>query len=689
MERKPRVTILQQHIYRLEDEMRPLLLLIALLCLSLSACGGQTNRDPRVAEILTAPVPAGVDAQLWRELTRELARIASSRTASAPPVNAASATTLSYNDALGVLEWRYYFAGDYDQNGVVSVSDLSSLAVHLGESVSDVNTTAGVCDGDGNGQVTIADLTPIGVNLGRQVAGYRVYSAASESPYPAPPGDANGAGAQLEATLQLSEAVGDKGTQRLAFSYDNAPPSATTYFWVRPFDGADDGTSSNLLTLQSAENQAPIARLTESALGSSTPLKVNLSAGTSTDDHGIVKYEWDLDGDGIFEYDSGLAASTASWFYAPGTFTVSMRVTDAGGLRSTASKTIEVGESAKWHTQEVDEMSQNGRGTGLLVVEGRPAIFYAKQFQSDTGEFVYRRAGSDKPTSWSSGVVLAQPEEHPAEFVSAAMINGHPAVSFSVQVLSDRLPRYLIATDAIGTAWDSPVYIGPPIELGFSLNVSSLANIGGQPSFAYASDRLYFLRATNVNGSEWSIPLEIGVKSDECSMIEIGGSPGVAFYRREYGDLLYVSAEDPLGTLWPFPSMVDDQGFVGEDPALIEAAGFPAVVYYDDSFEAIKFTRALNARGTEWAEPIFLSKRTTPFQSIDKLPDGRLAVIFRTRDSELMWITSNDVEGKSWSLPTLISQDVALAQTPKLSCVGTYPYVLLARSINLVFAGYY
>ena len=58
---------------RLECEMRRFLLVSVLLCLGLCGCGSQTHTDPRVREILSAPVPEGVSPVVWRELTTMLA----------------------------------------------------------------------------------------------------------------------------------------------------------------------------------------------------------------------------------------------------------------------------------------------------------------------------------------------------------------------------------------------------------------------------------------------------------------------------------------------------------------------------------------------------------------------------------------------------------------------------------------
>jgi PKD repeat protein len=56
---------------------------------------------------------------------------------------------------------------------------------------------------------------------------------------------------------------------------------------------------------------------------------VNFDASASTDDHGIYRYEWDFNYDGVTFNPSGVSGSTASHVYeAPGIYTVAVRITD-------------------------------------------------------------------------------------------------------------------------------------------------------------------------------------------------------------------------------------------------------------------------------------------------------------------------------------------------------------------------
>ncbi len=64
--------------------------------------------------------------------------------------------------------------------------------------------------------------------------------------------------------------------------------------------------------------------------------------GTAIDDGEVVLYEWDLDGDGTFDWESTSTAAT-TWMYGKvGTFQAVLRATDDGGATGTATATVVV-----------------------------------------------------------------------------------------------------------------------------------------------------------------------------------------------------------------------------------------------------------------------------------------------------------------------------------------------------------
>ena len=84
---------------------------------------------------------------------------------------------------------------------------------------------------------------------------------------------------------------------------------------------------------------APSAKITQSATAAIPGQSVTLNGAGSSDADGIVKYEWDLNGDGTFEA-TGVQQTTS--FPTVGPRTVSLRVTDGLGATSVARASVKV-----------------------------------------------------------------------------------------------------------------------------------------------------------------------------------------------------------------------------------------------------------------------------------------------------------------------------------------------------------
>jgi PKD repeat protein len=87
-------------------------------------------------------------------------------------------------------------------------------------------------------------------------------------------------------------------------------------------------------------DQAPVARI---VLPSPAPAGSALTfdgTGSTDADGAIARYDWDIDGDGVFET---TGAKPSFRYSAPGTYAVRLRVTDAFGASSTVRATLAVG----------------------------------------------------------------------------------------------------------------------------------------------------------------------------------------------------------------------------------------------------------------------------------------------------------------------------------------------------------
>ncbi|MEN3283116.1 MAG: hypothetical protein V7607_4256 [Solirubrobacteraceae bacterium] len=90
-------------------------------------------------------------------------------------------------------------------------------------------------------------------------------------------------------------------------------------------------------------NNPPTAAFTSSPEPANVGQTVTFNGSTSSDSDGtIAKYEWDLDGNGTYETDTGTTATTTKSYTAPGTVAAKLRVTDNKGATATVTHNVTV-----------------------------------------------------------------------------------------------------------------------------------------------------------------------------------------------------------------------------------------------------------------------------------------------------------------------------------------------------------
>jgi YD repeat-containing protein len=222
-------------------------------------------------------------------------------------------------DGTASFSWEHHNVGDYDQDGEVNIADLTPVGVHFKRVSGDANwAAASIADGDENGEVNVADLTPIGQHFKTLVSGYALeQSATATGPYTA--------GADLPVSAGVAQ-------PRKTYTHTLVPVESGWYR-VRAYsaDDPDNGPASDPLQVSLLPpGQNPVAVLGTDAISGPIPLTVNFTAAGSSDADGtIVKYEWDLDGNGSFETDATAGGGTALYTYEEqGSYPVKLRVTD-------------------------------------------------------------------------------------------------------------------------------------------------------------------------------------------------------------------------------------------------------------------------------------------------------------------------------------------------------------------------
>lgn len=303
-----------------------------------------------------------------------------SRAVSQAPAHAKALSPLLWDSLGGELTWYLVNPGDFNQDGLVGVSDLSPLGREFGQSGPfPFDTARSVIDGNSDGLIGIGDLALIGQYWDCHVEGYNLY--ASDDIAQVPLSFAEPSSIEPLISFSLDQAQGDPLLDRLWFSYTPEPGADELLYWVRPYAGESEGTRSNVNGpgVESAAtepggdgfNLPPTARLSLSYEGQSIPLAVSFDASDSDDPDGqIIFYEWDYQGDGL--YDAFSTTPLAEYTYIqPGTYAPLVRVTDSGGLWDTfQSPPFEVTEIGVSNIPPVADLMATSTSGGVPLTVG-------------------------------------------------------------------------------------------------------------------------------------------------------------------------------------------------------------------------------------------------------------------------------------------------------------------------------
>lgn len=168
--------------------------------------------------------------------------------------------------------------------------------------------------------------------------------------------------------------------------------NATLYVW-----SSTGETASASITI-TAENNPPVATADVVPSNGEVPLTVQMMGSGSDVDGSIVFYEWDFDGDGVYDWSSTTTGNTSHTYTVVGVFNAVFRVTDNSGLTDAATATTTVVRTGPPGSPTATASASPSTGNAPLNVN-----FYGSATDPDNDVVLYEwDFENDGTYDWSS-----------------------------------------------------------------------------------------------------------------------------------------------------------------------------------------------------------------------------------------------------------------------------------------------
>ena len=265
---------------------------------------------------------------------------------------------------------------------------------------------------------------------------------------------------------------------------------------------------------------------------------------------------------------------------------------------------------------------------GVIKVEltelmGKPSVFYldyelhetafnSKQFMRTNDTIKLLRALDSEGLVWSNPEVISS-NLPPLSGFSYSLVNGYPSVVFHD---ADSL-LFVRSTDTNGIVWDSPIRI----PISSHPITPSMIEVQGSPAIAFVDgldNSLNYIHSKNPKGTEWKDPIKVAVDSSrQPSLKIINGNPFIIYGKRERG-IRSVSSIDSTGTLWASPKSIP-QSELGFSPEVSQDNGILNITYFEGfhTFSLINI-QAEDMFASSWSSPVELFKtQSNPIIPVD------------------------------------------------------------------------
>ncbi len=411
------------------------------------------------------------------------------------------------------------------------------------------------------------------------------------------------------------------------------------------------------------------------------PLGVGFSAVDSQSfDFPVAKYEWDFDGDGSYDIDSGTDPTVDHGYSEPGWFYARLRVTDSSGDSDIAEQLVKV--------------TLGGTVPPVAALEVQPADIEAGEQVLLDGSNSSDIDGSIVLCSWDfDGDGVFDQDTGPQKFTNHVY---DQAGSFNVTLLvvDDGGMSDEISVPITVHGWSKVVVdAGPGAGLGLSL-----ADVNGGPAIAYYVSQGTALKyavsssAEGLSAADWTVGTIDGAGSADVGkqpdLAVIDGRPAISYFDATAGALRYSRSSTPLGAnpaSWTSIEL-DNSDFCGQGSSLAVISGNPAISYYGGNL-GLRYARCKNASGSgdsqQW-DFVSVSGGSLDglYTSLAEI-GGKPAIAFMDKPfDDLVYAHASDAAGLSadkWSLE-VVDEDSENGKNPTLMNVGGTPGIIYYNS---------
>lgn len=320
----------------------------------------------------------------------------------------------------------------------------------------------------------------------------------------------------------------------------------------------------------------------------------------------------------------------------------------------------------------------NGTHIALAEVNGRPAIAYQSAPYLD---LMYIRANDANGDSWGAPVTIAASGDM-GKAASLAVVNGRPAISYFGAGAGGINRLYFVrASDADGTTWEEP--LNPESLIGI-IQRTELKIVNGAPAIVFGrAGNTRYIRAADADGITWNSGVTIVTGSNNGTaptLAVVDGTPCIAFHNVDASRLIFRRASTPNGDSWGNEVTIhaSSGNNVGGYARILDVGGIPAVVYQHVTNSDLLYARATDAAGTTWTAPVVLASDGLVGSDISAaLVDGRpAAACYDDTNNDLLFVHASNATGtgsNAWNAPLHIDTHPALGEHVSQALVNGMP----------------